>query len=108
MIKCTEFHEICRKCGLIQCGDKINQYMFPNWNNKIGNKIVATWFKGETVTAYELKVSYFTHGTPAFILHPVYKIENADECENIIQNTMVRAKKLCEEYKMIEMCKDFI
>lgn len=105
MISKKLFHEICKRNGLVQCGQR-NEYMFPAWNNKLGESVVATWFKTEWVTVYELQ-QHDRNGVKQWEQDPCYRIENPDECEARIKDTFITAKKLCQELKLKSISRDF-
>lgn len=91
--------------GLVQCG-LMNEYKFPAWNNKLGGSIVATWFKPEWVTVHELQL-HKLNGVEQWVMVPCYRIENPEECEARIKETFIVAKKLCQEFKLKSIRRDF-
>lgn len=105
MISKRLFHEICKRNGLVQ-HEQMNEYRFPAWNNKLGGCPVATWFKGEIVSVYELE-QHVRNGIKQWEQEPCYKIEDPEECEARIKNTMENAKKLCQEFKLKSISRDF-
>lgn len=105
MISKKIFHEICKKNGLIQRG-LMNEYMFPAWNNKFGESVVATWFKTEWVTVQELR-QHERNGIKQWVMEPCYRIEDPEECEARIKDTFIIAKKLCQEFKLKSISRDF-
>ena len=105
MISKNIFHEICRRNGLVQCGP-MNEYKLPAWKNKFGGSIVATWFKSEMVTVHELNL-HKRNGVEQWVMDPCYRIEDPDECEARIKNTLETAKKLYQEFKLKSISKDF-
>ena len=107
MISCKDFHAICKKYGLVQCGP-MNQYKLPAWKNKIGGTIVATWFKRQTVMTAELKLAHFSSGFPVFTFHAEYDVDDVNKLDEIVSNTSERAKQYNAEMKMREINKDFV
>lgn len=105
MISKKLFHEICQRNGLVQCGP-MNEYKFPAWNNKLGGKIVATWFKAECVTVQVLQ-EQTRNGIKQWVQDPYYQIEDPEECEARIKDTYITAKKLCQEFKLKSISRDF-
>ena len=105
MISKKLFHEICQRNGLVQCGP-MNEYKFPAWNNKLGGRIVATWFKSEWVTVQELQ-EQTRNGIKQWVQEPCYRIEDPEECEARIKDTYITAKKLCKEFKLKSISRDF-
>lgn len=105
MISKNLFHEICRRNGLIQCGP-MNEYKLPAWKNKFGGSIVATWFKLEGVTVYHLQL-HESNGVEQWRMDPHYRIESPEECETRIKDTVETAKKLCQEFKLKSISRDF-
>ena len=105
MISKKLFHEICKRNGLVQCGP-MNEYKLPAWHNKFGSSVAATWFKTEWVTVYELQL-HKRNGIEKWEMDPCYRIEDPDECEARIKDTVERAKKLCQEFKLKSISTDF-
>ena len=105
MISKNLFHEICQRNGLVQCGP-MNEYKLPAWKNKFGGSIVATWFKMECVTVQEFQL-HERKGIKQWVMEPCYRIEDPEECEARINHTVETAKKLCQEFKLKSISRDF-
>lgn len=105
MISKNLFHEICRRNGLVQCGP-MNEYKLPAWKNKFGGSIVATWFKTEWVTVHVFQ-QYERNGIKQWVMDPCYRIEDPEECEARIKDTVETAKKLYQEFKLKTISRDF-
>ena len=72
----------------------------------LASGIVAIWFKTEWVTVYELQ-QHERNGINQWVMDPCYRIEDPDECEARIKDTVERAKQLCQEFKLKSISRDF-
>ena len=69
-------------------------------------ELLLPGFKSEWVTVQELQ-EQTRNGIKQWVQEPCYRIEDPEECEARIKDTYITVKKLCQEFKLKSISRDF-